>query len=92
MNHDIMDIWVQIYGIPLELMEEETAIRIGYMMGIICEVEDLRRNGALLNFFEGENYSRYMKQNCLLISDLKGITYQILEYILSMRELKTTFV
>ncbi|KAL4320593.1 hypothetical protein AHAS_Ahas14G0026000 [Arachis hypogaea] len=43
--------WIQLYGVPEEYMNVETARKIGYMIGILDEVEDPKINGVLAREF-----------------------------------------
>ncbi|RYQ79888.1 hypothetical protein Ahy_Scaffold1g106660 isoform A [Arachis hypogaea] len=46
-DHDFMEFWIQVHGIPHDLMEKETGIVIGEMLGVLAEVEDPKVDGVL---------------------------------------------
>ncbi|XP_072067058.1 uncharacterized protein [Arachis hypogaea] len=46
-DHDIMEFWIQIHGIPLDLMEKEIGARIREMLGVLAEAEDPKMDGIL---------------------------------------------
>ncbi|RYR06079.1 hypothetical protein Ahy_B06g085878 isoform A [Arachis hypogaea] len=46
-DHDFMEFWIQIHGIPLDLMDRETGVRIGDMLGVLAEAEDPKMDGIL---------------------------------------------
>ncbi|RYR17838.1 hypothetical protein Ahy_B03g062510 [Arachis hypogaea] len=46
-DHDFIEFWIQIHGIPLDLMDKETGARIGEMLGVLAEAEDPKIEGIL---------------------------------------------
>ncbi|RYR08900.1 hypothetical protein Ahy_B05g076767 [Arachis hypogaea] len=46
-DHDFMEFWIQVHGIPHDLMDKETCILIGEMLGVLAEVEDPKVDGIL---------------------------------------------
>ncbi|RYR45123.1 hypothetical protein Ahy_A07g030984 [Arachis hypogaea] len=46
-DHDFMEFWIQIHGIPHDFMDKETGILIGKMLGVLAEVEDPKMDGVL---------------------------------------------
>ncbi|RYR32887.1 hypothetical protein Ahy_A10g047413 [Arachis hypogaea] len=46
-DHDFMEFWIQVHGIPLEFMEKETARLIGEMLGVLVEAEEPKTDGIL---------------------------------------------
>ncbi|RYR71937.1 hypothetical protein Ahy_A02g006147 [Arachis hypogaea] len=46
-DHDFMEFWIQVHGIPHDLMEKETGIVIGEMLGVLAEAEDPKVDGVL---------------------------------------------
>ncbi|RYQ95594.1 hypothetical protein Ahy_B08g090950 [Arachis hypogaea] len=46
-DHDFMEFWIQVHGIPLEFMEKETACLIGEMLGVLVEAEEPKMDGVL---------------------------------------------
>ncbi|RYR30521.1 uncharacterized protein [Arachis hypogaea] len=50
-DHDFMEFWIQVHGIPLDHMNKETGILIGGMLGVLAEAEDLKVNGVLRRSF-----------------------------------------
>ncbi|RYR35234.1 uncharacterized protein At4g02000-like [Arachis hypogaea] len=46
-DHDFMEFWIQVHGIPLEFMEKETASLIGEMLGVLVEAEEPKTDGVL---------------------------------------------
>ncbi|XP_072087137.1 uncharacterized protein [Arachis hypogaea] len=50
-NHDFMEFWVQVHGIPVDYMSKETAIHIGNMLGVVAEVENPKVDGVLRRSF-----------------------------------------
>ncbi|RYR28933.1 hypothetical protein Ahy_B01g053155 isoform B [Arachis hypogaea] len=50
-NHDYMEFWIQVHGLPLDYMNKEIAIKVGDMMGIVAEVENPLVDGILRRSF-----------------------------------------
>ncbi|RYR08497.1 hypothetical protein Ahy_B05g076213 [Arachis hypogaea] len=50
-DHDCMEFWIQVHGIPLDHMNKETRILIGGMLGVLAEAEDPKVNGILRRSF-----------------------------------------
>ncbi|RYR42913.1 hypothetical protein Ahy_A08g039346 [Arachis hypogaea] len=50
-DHDFMEFWIQVHGIPLDHMNKETGILIGGMLGVLAEAEDPKVNGILRRSF-----------------------------------------
>ncbi|RYR34021.1 hypothetical protein Ahy_A10g048734 [Arachis hypogaea] len=46
-DHDFMEFWIQIHGIPHDFMDKETSILIGEMLGVLPEAEDPKMDGGL---------------------------------------------
>ncbi|RYQ85951.1 hypothetical protein Ahy_B10g105597 [Arachis hypogaea] len=46
-RHDHMEFWIQVHGIPIELLNKETAKTIAELIGIVGEVEDPMKDGTL---------------------------------------------
>nr|XP_025616198.1 uncharacterized protein LOC112708234 [Arachis hypogaea] len=46
-DHDVMEFWIQVHGIPHDLMEKETGTVIGEMLGVLAEAEDPKVDGVL---------------------------------------------
>ncbi|RYR72102.1 hypothetical protein Ahy_A02g006306 [Arachis hypogaea] len=46
-DHDFMEFWIQVHGIPHDFMDKETGILIGEMLGVLAEVEDPKMDGVL---------------------------------------------
>ncbi|XP_072058121.1 uncharacterized protein [Arachis hypogaea] len=46
-DHDFMEFWIQVHGIPHDFMDKETGILIGKMLGVLTEAEDPRSDGVL---------------------------------------------
>ncbi|RYQ99295.1 hypothetical protein Ahy_B07g087210 isoform B [Arachis hypogaea] len=46
-DHDFMEFWIQVHGIPHDLMEKETDTVIGEMLGVLAEAEDPKVDGIL---------------------------------------------
>ncbi|RYR17113.1 hypothetical protein Ahy_B03g061905 [Arachis hypogaea] len=60
-DHDIMEFWIQIHGIPLDLMEKEIGARIREMLGVLAEAEDPKMDGILRKSYlriRGEEWER----------------------------------
>ncbi|RYR35422.1 hypothetical protein Ahy_A10g050571 [Arachis hypogaea] len=50
-NHDYMEFWIQIHGIPLKHMNKERGRLIGEMLGVLAEAEDPLVEGILRRSF-----------------------------------------
>ncbi|RYR42810.1 hypothetical protein Ahy_A08g039249 [Arachis hypogaea] len=50
-NHDYMEFWIQVHGLPLDYMNKEIATKVGNMMGIVAEVENPLVDGILRRSF-----------------------------------------
>ncbi|RYR15157.1 hypothetical protein Ahy_B04g071883 [Arachis hypogaea] len=46
-DHDFMEFWIQVHGIPHDFMDKETGILISEMLGALTEAEDPRSDGVL---------------------------------------------
>ncbi|RYR00403.1 hypothetical protein Ahy_B07g088525 [Arachis hypogaea] len=46
-DHDYMEFWIQVHGIPHDFMEKETGILIGEMLGVLVEAEEPKTDGVL---------------------------------------------
>ncbi|RYR49362.1 hypothetical protein Ahy_A07g035841 [Arachis hypogaea] len=46
-DHDFMEFWIKVHGIPLDHMDIGTEILIGGMLGVLVEDEDPKVNGVL---------------------------------------------
>ncbi|RYR04148.1 hypothetical protein Ahy_B06g083733 [Arachis hypogaea] len=50
-DHDFMEFWIQVHGIPLDHMNKETEILIGGMLKVLAEAEDPKVDGVLRRSF-----------------------------------------
>ncbi|RYR41921.1 hypothetical protein Ahy_A08g038353 [Arachis hypogaea] len=50
-DHDFMEFWIQVHGIPLDHMNKETRIFIGGMLGVLVEAEDPKVDGIFRRSF-----------------------------------------
>ncbi|QHO13825.1 uncharacterized protein DS421_15g518820 [Arachis hypogaea] len=50
-EHNFIEFWVQIHGLPLEFINKETAKKIGDMMGNVKKVEDPMKDNILVKNF-----------------------------------------
>ncbi|XP_072071989.1 uncharacterized protein [Arachis hypogaea] len=46
-DHDFMEFFIQAHGIPHDLMDKETGILIGEILGVLAEAEDSKVDGIL---------------------------------------------
>ncbi|RYR08134.1 hypothetical protein Ahy_B05g075686 [Arachis hypogaea] len=46
-DHDFIEFWIQIHGIPHNLMDRETGTLIGEILGVLVEAKDPRGDGVL---------------------------------------------
>ncbi|RYQ82931.1 hypothetical protein Ahy_B10g101521 [Arachis hypogaea] len=46
-DHNYMEFWIQVHGIPHDFMEKETCILIGDMLGVLVEAEEPKTDGVL---------------------------------------------
>ncbi|RYR27576.1 hypothetical protein Ahy_B01g051592 [Arachis hypogaea] len=46
-DHDFIEFWIQVHGIPHDYMDKETEILIGKMLGVLTEAEDPKVDGVL---------------------------------------------